>query len=246
MKNIFLSGGKVFLSTIIVCFISFFIVISFNALSVGLTTKEIGETVYGRTSEDAEYEELYKHYYKDGKDTKTKEYEEKGYEILRYSFRSEVSKGAEIGFSIASQFCCAVILVSFIYNELWKRGNKDFEAFRLHNKPVKKIKGFLIGLVAVIPSFILLTFFVVTQNSISAKIPIAYYTFVNSYVFEIIHAVTGKVMYWADVKIWQVFVYYALLLVIPVISFISYFIGFKDISISEKLIYKNNSKKRRV
>ncbi len=303
MKDIFAKGIKTFFTTIIVCVICFFVVVSFNALKIGLFSQDIGYDVYGRTEENADPELLYTYYLNDVNDPKADKYKEQGYtltekpitaevakddktenteigfevygkkgdteellykyytekghtvlseqykennvELLSYSIRSDVDEAADIACSVISQIFCLVILASFIYSELWKAGNKDFEAARLYSTPVNKLKGLYIGLVAVIPSVAFLVFSLVTQNTIMAKLPVAIFTFTNCYAYEIIFAVTNGVMYWADVQWWQALVYFAVLLFIPLIAFISYLIGVNDISISEKLVYKNNKKIRR-
>ncbi len=305
MKDIIVKGIKTFFTTIIVCVISFFLVVSFNALKIGLFSQDIGYDVYGRTEENADPELLYTYYLKDAKDPKADKYKQQGYkltekpiiveitkgdktenteigfeiygkksdsseeellykyytekgntvlseqykekkiELLNYSIRSEVEKAPDIACGVLSQIFCLVILASFIYNELWKIGNKDFEAARLYGTPVNKFKGLFIGLVAVIPSMAFLIFSLVTQTTIMAKLPIAIFTFANCYAYEIIFAVTNGAMYWADVQWWQALVYFVVLFIVPIISLVSYIIGVKDISIAEKLVYKNSKKLRR-
>ncbi len=245
MKDILLKSLKVFGHLIIVGIACFFIVVSFNALKIGLFSKDIGYDTYGRLSEDAKPEFLYTYYFDDGEDTKAKEYEDNGYELLKYSIRSDVDKGADIALSVLSQIFCLVIMISFIYNDVWRAGNKDFEAARIHGKKFSKIKGLYIGLIANIPAFIFLTVSLVLKSGATAKLPIALYTYAHSYAFEIIFAATNGAMYWADVQWWQVLVYYLVLIIVPLVCLVSYIIGYKDISIAEKLVYKNSKKKIR-
>lgn len=304
--NIVSKGLKVFLLSIVVCIISFFVVVSFNTIKIGLFSEDLGYDVRGIKEGSEEVDELFRYYIKDDIDLLAEEYEAKGYkltkkpimsvveegskdkpfemgyevfgtkndndepvslykyynqqgaeivakdfekqgyEIRKYSFRSEVEKGAEVALSVISQLVCLFILISFIYNELWKLGNKDFEAIRLYGTPVNKLKGLYVGLVAIIPAFVFLTFALITKNSIMAELPIALFTFSNCYAYEILFSATNGAMFWADVQVWQAVIYYSVLIFIPVISLVSYIIGAKDISISEKLIYKNNKHKRRV
>lgn len=304
MKDIFAKGIRTFFTTIIVCIICFFVVVSFNALKIGLFSQDIGYDVYGRTEENADPELLYTYYLNDVDEPKADKYKEQGYtltekpitaevtnddktesaeigfevygkkgdaqeellykyytekgntvlseqykennvELFSYSIRSEVEKSADIACSVISQIFCLVILVSFVYSELWKAGNKDFETARLYSTPVNKLKGLYIGLVAVIPSVAFLVFSLATQNTIMSKLPVAIFTFSNCYAYEIIFAVTNGVMYWADVQWWQALVYFAILLIVPITALVSYIIGVNDISISEKLVYKNSKKIRR-
>lgn len=243
MKDILSKSLKVYGHLIVVAILCFFLVVSFNTLKVGLFTKDIGYDMYIRTAEDAEPEFLYTYYYEDGDDLKLKEYEDKKDNLVKYSIRSDIEKAPNVALSVLSQIFCIVMLVSFVYSDLWKAGNKDFEAMRIHGKRGSKLKGFYIGLIASIPSFIFLTFALVTKNSIMASAPIALFTYSNSYAFEIIFAATNGAMHWAEVSLWQAVVYYAVLSITPIVCAVSYIIGFKDISLSERLIYKKNKKR---
>ena len=243
MKDILLKSLKVYGHLIIVAILCFFIVVSFNAMKIGLFTKNIGYDMYLKTSEDADPEFLYTYYYEDGEDLKLKEYEDKKDNLVKYSIRSEIDKTPDIALSVVSQIFCVMMLVSFVYNDLWKAGNKDFEAKRIHGKDFSKLKGIYIGLIAILPSFIFLTFSLITKNSIMANLPVALFTYSNCYAFEIILAITKGTMHWADVNLLQALVCYAVLLITPIVCEISYIIGFKDISLGERLIYKNNKKR---
>ena len=53
MKDILLKSLKVYGHLIIVAILCFFIVVSFNAMKIGLFTKNIGYDMYLKTSEDA-------------------------------------------------------------------------------------------------------------------------------------------------------------------------------------------------
>lgn len=208
-------------------------------------TIEIGFEVYGVKDGKTEKELLYKYYNEEGHEILSKEYEEKKVELHSYSFRSEIEKGPDIALSVLSQICCLFIVVAFIYNELWKIGNKDFENVRLHGHVINKLKGLYIGLIGIMPMVILLTFCLITKNSVMSDSPIAIFTFANCYAFESIFAITNGITYWVDVNLLQAIGYYAILLIVPLISMVSYIIGVKDISLAEKLIYKNNKDKRR-
>ena len=83
------------------------------------------------------------------------------------------------------------------------------------------------------------------KDTITAKLPIAIFTFSNCYAYEIIFSITNGAVNWADVQWWQALVYFAVLMIIPIIALVSYIIGYKDISLAEKLVYKNNKKIKR-
>ena len=109
---------KVFLMTLVVSIMSFFVVIAFNVVGVGMFTEQIGYNAKVYQSSDNESEasgttksdetklvDEYKFYFKDGEDLKKAEYEAEGYEIVEQAIRSDVEKGPKIALSIISQIC---------------------------------------------------------------------------------------------------------------------------------------------
>lgn len=250
MKDTILKALRLFLTMILLCIICFFLVMSFNVLKVGLFTESIGYDVYGTlktedgenkdTEQKSEY--LYTYYFEDGDDKRAEEYENKGYELIKYSVRSEVEPVANAVISAISQLFCFIIAVFLIYGKLWKYGNRDFEATRLHGLKFSKLKGLYIGILANLPMLIFLIFAVAAQNKI--KLPVSLFALANSYMFEILTAINRGIVYFADANVWRIIIYFATLLFVPAVSAVSYYIGFKDIVISDKLIYKNTKKKK--
>jgi hypothetical protein len=86
---------------------------------------------------------------------------------------------------------------------------------------------------------------IVSKGTNIGNLPVAIFTFAHSYAWEIIFAATNGITKWADVQWWQALVYYAVLLIIPVTCIVAYTIGYKDISLEEKFVYKNNKKIKR-
>ena len=250
MKDTVLKALRLFLTMLLSTIMCFFLVTSFNVLKVGLFTEKIGYDVYGvlktedgenkDTEQKSEY--LYTYYLADGEDEMAEEYENKGYILSKISIRSDVDKGANVVMIIISQLFCFVITVSFIYGKLWKCGNRDFEAVRLHGVKISKLKGLYIGILANLPMLIFSIFAVAAQNKI--KLPVSLFAFANSYMFEILTAINRGIVYFADANVWRIIIYFATLLFVPAVSAVSYYIGFKDIVISDKLIYKNTKKKK--
>ena len=140
---------------------------------------------------------------------------------------------------------CLVITGLFIYNTMWKTGNRDKEFQKLHGGKVYKAKGLYCGILAILPMLLALTFAIVTKNSICANVSTSLYAILNGYAFEILTAVNKNARVFADIGIWQILTYYGVLLIFPIVSTISYFIGFKDIVIMEKLVYKSSNKKEK-
>lgn len=245
MKDIILKSLKLFLITFLSGIICFFVVTSISFIKVGLFSEKIGYDMYGATDEDPDMKHLYTYYFEDGDDKKYDEYKDKGYTLSGVSIYSEVDRTANIALGVTSQAMCLIITALFIYNTMWKIGNRDKEIQKLHGGKATKLKGLYCGILVISPMLLLLTFAVITKNSICANVSTSLYAILNGYAFDIITTVSKNSKVFADTGILQILTFYGLLLIFPIVSTMAYIIGFKDIIIMEKLIYKNQSKKEK-
>lgn len=239
MKDIIKKGFKVFYLMFIANIMAFFLIISFNVISVVAFTEEIGYTAYGTTQENEEAVELYKHYYADGEDTQKKEFEDKGYTLTTPSIRSVPSKTADVVTKLIAGVICVMIMVSIIYSEMWKYGDKDRTAVKYKGKKENKRKGFIVGLFAIIPSLIFLIVLTVLKTGWSKSFSLLLFGLLNTYLYDFIYLIANGATVFGDFALWQVLVIALMFLVIPITCGISYLFGYNSISISEKLTYKN-------
>ena len=239
MKEIFKNAlslfGKVAVSNVM-CFI---IVISMTVVTSMFFSNNIGYTAYGTIEGKEKSELLYNYYFEEGEDTKYAEYEAKGYKITE-SALTEVSKTGYTIFLTVSQIFCFFVQASFIHNFLWLKGTKDSNLSHFGHIKGDIFKGLKTGLLATVPSFVLLLFLVVTKSGISSQMPTALYKIINSSAYSLIELVNGKTVTFGNLNLLQILGLFAIQLIVPIITFVSYWLGFKNISISEKFIYKKN------
>lgn len=236
MKELFKTSLGLFGRIVTINIMCFFIVISFSVLVTAAFSENIGYTAIGTSSESKESVELYKHYYKDGVDTKKADYEAEGYTITESKIRSEVSKTGDNVFLVVVAFFCTMILVAFLYPKFWQMGTKDSNLVHFKHKPEDKLKGLKCGLIAIIPScLLLLVFYFILRD-----MPIVIYKFLNSGTYAFIELIVGKSVSFAKLNVFKVVLLFLLNLLIPLITYVSYLLGYKNISISEKLIYKKS------
>ena len=238
MKEILKGGGKLFLKTIVINLMCFLIVISFSVLSTAAFTKNIGYTAYGTTSDSSEPTELYTYYYEDGEDTQKSAYEEEGYTVSTNSIRSGLSKSGNALFLIISQVFAFSLFCGFIYPEIWHNGTTDSNLVKFKHKNEDKLKGFKIGAVAAVPNYLFLVFLVIAKLGVFPSFPVALYKFLNSSVYSFIQVIIGSVITVSELSAWRLALLFILPLLIPVVSGISYILGYNNISIGEKLVYK--------
>ena len=227
--------GKLVVSTIM-CFI---IVFSLTFLSAFIFSNEIGYRVSGVSPEGVINDELYIHKYADGEDLRYQEYEQQGYELNKVEIRSEVSGGARTFLQVASQICCLGVLISFIFPMFKDLGNKDRNAVNFGRIAEDKLKGLKAGLFAIIPVCVVTLFFIFTKNNLTANFSVTLYLFFNSAFYGIMDFLTNHVTAFKDTQTLNLILIMVVHLIIPIIAHIAYSLGFRDISIKERLIYKD-------
>ncbi len=242
MKDVIKKSLRVFFLLFIANIMSFFLIVSFNVITVVGFTEEIGYTAFGTTEDNEEPVELYKHYYKDGEDTKKAEYEDQGYTVTTPAIRSNPTKTEDVVSKSIAGLICIVISVCVIYTEIWKFGDKDRTAVKYQNQKEQLSKGFFVGLFASIPAIILLFVLTVLKTGFAEKLSLLLYGMLNTYLYDLIYLVANGAEFFGQLNYIQLLLILLLLMIVPIACGIAYILGYKGVSLSEKMVYKNNKK----
>ena len=238
MKEIIKKGVSLWLRTIVVVLMCFFICISINVLVNAAFSNEIG--YFATATKEGEEAKQYEYLFADGEDTKKAEYEAAGYTVTTQK-RTEITGAGNMVFLIVTQLFSTLLTISFVYPNLWQLGTNDSNLVRFKHKTKDIFKGLKIGIVGTIPSFLLYAAFFVCRF-VKPSVPIAIYKFLNSHNYSFIHAICGEtagsVTTVGDVAVWRLLLLILPVLIIPETAFVAYYLGFKDISLGEKFIYK--------
>lgn len=237
MKEILTKALKLYGKCIAGCIMSFILVITLNVIETSLFTDVVGYQAFG-AKEGGEQVELYTHYNKDGEDTKKQSYIDQGYTITEIDIRSQIDKKTANIWNVISEIFLLFMMGVFVYNDLWNLGFKDTNAVRIGIKEENKYKGLQIGFVTALPSLIFFTVLVIGKATFAKSISVALFGIFNAHLYEAIIMITNGGGYIGELQIWQILVFYLLLLFIPLIAHIAYILGYKSILVSEKLIYK--------
>ncbi len=229
---------KLYGHMIVASFMCFILVMSFNMMGTAFLTKEVGYTVHGSLKQDEEAVKLYEYYYEDGEDQKYEEYEKQGYTLIKNAIRTQTSKKDGIIWDVVTQIFLIFMAGVFVYNNLWNIGRKDKNAVDHHLQNEDKFKGLKIGLITMIPSVVLLTVFAIGKATFAKNVTIALFAFLNTHLYKAILLITGGGGLFSELAVWQIIVFYALFLIVPIIAEIAYILGYKDIIVSERLTYK--------
>ena len=131
------------------------------------------------------------------------------------------------------QILTLLLLIGLVYPTLWAKGYKDRNMVLTGNAQADALKGLKIGLVAIAPSVLSIPVFALIKPFSAAL-----YKLINPsyyYFFELLTRGTDK---FCEISFWKFFVFAVIFLIVPAVSFLGYYLGFKDFSIGEKLTYK--------
>ncbi|MBE6749712.1 MAG: hypothetical protein E7560_00920 [Ruminococcaceae bacterium] len=242
MQDFLKSSAKLFLRVFVINILCLILVISTNVITTGFFTENIGYTVYGAKDGAEQAEVLYEHKFADGEDLKFEEYEKAGYILTKVNNRSEVSKQGKSIFLIVTQVMTLVLFINFVFSHIWERGNKDSNLAAFGHIKGDKLLGFKTGLAAIIPYAIFYLILSLNVSNIGAKFPLFIIKFLSAAFYSIYELIFDGLMLFGELKVLQIVSMFATLLIVPIITGLAYYLGYKDISIAQKLMYKKERK----
>lgn len=238
MKENYKLGISFFARLVLISIMCFIVSISFGVIASIVATDDIGYIAYGVKENGTEQEKLYTYYYDEGEDLKLNEYESQGYKISKINIRSEVSKTGNTVFLIITQvFCTGIVFLTF-YSKLWNIGAKDSNAVNFEHSKKDIFRGFKIGAVAVSPYALLLLVLGITSRNLSANFTTAIYRFFNSFNYSFVQLICGRAETFNQLNFFDFALLFLILLIVPLICFVAYYLGYKRIFVSEKIVYE--------
>ena len=241
MKDNLKQSVSLFIRLVIVNFLCAVVVLSISGvIAPSFFGESAGYVAIGVKDEKDEL--LYEHYYADGEDKKEVEYKAKGYEIVKKDMPKELDKKGNLITYAVTQFLCLMLLCSFVYPRLWDLGVADSNMVNYNHKSEDKLRGFKIGAFTIVPAVLLLAFMLITKNNICATVPLAIYKFLNSSLYGFLEFASGTTATFAKVSVARGLLMFLPQILVPLIAGVSYILGYKNISIGEKLVYKKDKK----
>ena len=76
------------------------------------------------------------------------------------------------------------------------------------------------------------------KSTFSSSFPVIFYQYLNAAFFAPMDLICGSAVAFGDLAIWQILLLLLVLLLVPAFSGFAYYIGYKDILLCDKLIYK--------
>ncbi|HCA30971.1 MAG TPA: hypothetical protein DEP23_16150 [Ruminococcaceae bacterium] len=164
---------------------------------------------------------------------------------FKQSIRTEMSAGASLALDTISQLFMLILLVTLVYSKLWERGDKDNNSVNFGRMQEDKLRGLKVGLMAAIPSFVFYILLFFCKLGLISDKYMFIYRFLNISFMPIISNLTGRSSTTADASWLSILAILLTVAVVPLVCYIAYLLGYKEISLGEKFIYVNPNKRNR-
>ncbi len=238
-RNMLKKSGGVLARAVLASIMALLVHISIIFCGNFLLTNAEGYDVYVLNEETNKQELYYTHYFADSaEDTKIAELEANEIPYLKQEIRSQLNKVEKGILAIISQIFCLGIIISFIYVYIWKIGNNDLNLVKFDRIKFDKLKGLKIGLLATIPFAIVYLMLVLGAIGMLPGKVIIFYRAVYGFVFPLTSKIIGSSFLAEELSVLKLLLLALMVFIIPLICHFSYLIGYKDISIKNKIVYK--------
>ena len=264
-KGNFKLALQVFGRTVLSAVLCLFVYMSLSAIIVGLNTKTIGYRYWeigedgSRTIVSEVYNSELESSQPESSAAPTGEASESGAgettatetpETLPTNWRmeaisTELPEWAGWLLDILSQILMILLLAAFPYTILWSQGDRDKNSVNFKHMEEDKLRGLKVGLMAAVPS--LLVYIVLVVDKLTNVIPwyLFLYRYLNIPFLPIIGRLLPDIATAAEIPWPSLLLLFLPLLFIPLLCFVAYALGYKQISLFEKFAYENTNKKKK-
>ncbi len=234
--------GNLLIRTLVASVMAFILYASFTIIGVGTMTKEIGYTVL-HSEDGQQYEEVYKHYIKDGEDKQLEKYKGKdGY--YQTPIRSELTEQQKAPIIWLAQGLSFLIWFGLVYGLLWRAGDADAYRAELGQKSPDRWRGLKAALCAMIPMVLAYLYLIAGKcfgwsGVVTPYKLLTYYGFAFNDIFLPVVKGTAQLS-WGGISAAAVN-----LLFLPVICIFAYYLGEKHFIFKEKILYQKEEKEKK-
>ncbi len=128
-----------------------------------------------------------------------------------------------------------LVLIGLIYLPLWTVGEKDINYVRTGKIPYDKYSGLKIGLIAMI-AFYLPYVLLIVGKILENQVLVAAFRIITAPFFGFMQLILPVEV--QNIQWWQIVLTFVLPLVVPAVTSAAYYLGYRRISLTGKLVYK--------
>ncbi len=231
---------NVWLRLLFASFMCFIVWMSIDAIGLSFFSEVTGYEIYAYGENGENPQLISSHVYAEGED-RSAEIKTKDNEVVLYN--RAISAKADVVVDVLSSLLNLLIFGLFPYNILWNMGSHDENYVQLGRMNKDIYFGLKVGAVASIPSAALYLLLILGKIGVIPGGILKWHRLINTPFIPYIDAVEMGAKTAAELTVGSLLAVGATLLFVPLICWISYYLGYRQISIREKLVYKKNVSK---
>ncbi len=224
----------------LVCLLMCFFTFSSFTIIFSLTNPPdvIGQYVaVFETEESTTPIEEYTHYFENGEDVKKAEYEKKGYNVVAHDITDALRGTPAIVSNTISQIISLVFFVIIVPYVLYKEGIADINRVSCGRVKEDKLKGFKAGIPLAAIQFVSWILLILAKVGILQTGHI-FYKFINYHIYGIQQLILLNTNDPTKIPVWSLCVALLPVIITLFVCWLTYLLGYKDINIYDKLVYK--------
>ncbi len=232
---------KVWLRLLLASIMCFVVWVSVDAVSLTAFGQVTGYQVYQYDENGANPELINEHIFTAGEDRSAEIKVEENQQVI---YTREIPRGADAVMGVVTSVCTWLIFALFPYNTLWGIGSHDDNYVQLGRMQEDKLFGLKVGVVASIPSAILYLLLVLGKFGVFPNVIIRWHRLLNPAFIPYIDAIEQGASAATELSVGALLAVGVIWLFVPFVCWLAYYLGYRQISIREKLVYKKNSAKK--
>lgn len=240
-NSVFKTAARVWLRLVLATFMCFIVWISIDAMGLSFFGQVTGYEIYAYDENGENPQLVTSHMFADDED-RSAEIETKDNEVLTYI--RAMSSGTDATIGVISSVFTLLVFALFPYNILWKMGSHDENHVQLGRMDEDLVFGLKVGAVATIPSAALYLLLVLGKFGAFSGVILKWHRLINTPFIPYIDAVEMGAKTATELSFGSLLAVGATLLFVPFVCWLGYYLGYHQISIREKMVYKKPTNSR--
>ncbi len=240
--SIWKSGWQVWLRLILASLLCFVVWLSIDAMAFNFVSDVTGYEIYAFDENGENPQLVTSHTYTEGED-RTAEIKLEENQVMMKT--RTVAPGNKAVINVISSVFTWLIFGLFPYNMMWEKGDHDENFVHIGRIKQDTLFGLKAGLVATIPSAILYLLLILGKFGVFPPEILKWHRLINTAFIPYIDAVEMGANTAPELSFGSLLAVGATLLFVPLVCCVGYYLGFRHISIRERMVYKKNNAKNR-
>ncbi len=240
-NSVFKTAVNVWLRLVFATLMCFIVWISIDAMGLSFFGEVTGYEIYAYDENGENPQLVTSHIFADDEDRSAK-IETKDNEALTYN--RAMSSGTDAAIGVISSVFMLLIFAIFPYNILWNIGSHDENHVQLGRMDEDLVFGLKVGVVATLPSTALYLLLVLGKFAAFPGVILKWHRLMNTPFIPYVDAVEMGAKTATELSFGSLLAVGLTLLFVPFVCWLGYYLGYRHISIREKMVYKKSTNSR--